>query len=369
LFAILLFVFNTEKKLPNIFLALFLLAVGVDALDTLLYWSPSIKVQYLPNEVNIFFYIKFGIYLAPQMLYFYVKSTIFSDYKFNWKEAIHLIPLGLFPLYLLILFSSFNPHELQASIMDYAILFNNPVYQIHLWARNLLYVGYCLMAYHLLDGYQARLKENFSNIERIDFTWLKILVGGFLGIWMWVFSGYLLNLAHISFGLADKMGIIGNFFSFIFVNTMVFYSLANSGIVRSLPRESLTPPTESKEPEVLDQTAVEKINQAMQEKKLFLDPELTIEQLAEVTGIPTRKISNTINRHFNQNFFDYINFYRVEQAKAILTQLGKEAPMLEVMADAGFNSKSTFYRAFKKHLAMTPTEYCDYIQTNAKDTD
>jgi AraC-like DNA-binding protein len=160
------------------------------------------------------------------------------------------------------------------------------------------------------------------------------------------------------------MGIIGNFFSFIFVNTIVFYSLANSGIVRNLPRETQTILVESKEPEVLDQNAIDKLNNAMQEKKLFLDPELTIEQLAEITGIPTRKISNTINRHFNQNFFDYINFYRVEEAKAILTKLGKDAAMLEVMADAGFNSKSTFYRAFKKHLDMTPTEFCDYIQAN-----
>jgi AraC-like DNA-binding protein len=364
LFAILLFAFNTNKKLPNLFLAFFLIAVGVDALDTLIYWSPSIKVHYLVGEVKIFFFLKFGIYLAPQMLYLYVKSTIYSDYRFTRKDAAHLIPLGLFPLYLAILFASFQPDELLASTRDYAILFNNPVYQVHLWARNVLYVGYCLLAYHLLDGYQARLKENFSNIEKIDYTWLKILVGGFLGIWIWIFSGYLLNLAHISFGLADKMGIIGNFFSFIFVNTIVFYSLANSGIVRTLPRESLVQQLESKEPEALDQTAIDKLNKAMQEKKLFLDPELTIEQLADITGIPIRKISNTINRHFNQNFFDYINFYRVEQAKAILTKLGKEASMLEVMADAGFNSKSTFYRAFKKHLDMTPTEFCDYIQAN-----
>lgn len=101
----------------------------------------------------------------------------------------------------------------------------------------------------------------------------------------------------------------------------------------------------------------------MLDKKLFLDPELTIEQLAEISSLTTRKISTIINRHFNQNFFDYINFHRVEQAKQILTQLGKDASMLDVMADAGFNSKSTFYRAFKKHMGMTPTEFCLYIQS------
>lgn len=366
LFAILLFVFNTHNnKLPNIFLALFLLALGVDALDTLLYWSPSIKVHYLPDAVNIFFWLKFGVYLAPQMLYLYVKATIYSDYRFTRKEAAHLIPLALFPLYIMLLYTSLTPAELHAATRDYAILFNNPVFQIHLWARNILYVGYCLLAYQLLDNYQARLKENYSNIDNIDNTWLKLLVGGFLGIWGWNFSGYLLNLAHIDFGLADKIGISSNVFNFIFVNTLMFYSLANSGIVRRLPSQPSAPLAEAKEPEVPDPSAIDKLNQAMLAQKLFLDPELTIEQLADATGLTTRKISNTINRHFNQNFFDFINGYRVAHAQLILTRDGREAAMLEVMADAGFNSKSTFYRAFKKHLNMTPTEFCDYIQLNA----
>jgi AraC-like DNA-binding protein len=72
-----------------------------------------------------------------------------------------------------------------------------------------------------------------------------------------------------------------------------------------------------------------------------------------------RQVSNIINRHFKKNFYEYVNYYRVEQAKALLLQADQQASMLDVMADAGFNSKSAFNRYFKKFVNMTPTEFRD----------
>ena len=368
MFAVLLLLVNKGKKASNVFLSLFLIGIGIDALSTLIYWSPTIKVQFLSGSINIFFFLKFSIYLVAPMLYLYVKSIIYSDYAFTKKDALHLIPLALFPLYLVILYSSYTHEGLLASTKDYALLFNNPIYQVHIWAKDILYVSYSVFSYVLLHNYKERLKQNYSNIDLIDHTWLKILVGGFLAIWVWDFMGYALNLLHAPHWLGDKLGVMGNFFLFVFVNTLVVYNLAKSGLVQKLKTPRVEVAVENKEQDAPDQMAIEKLNNAMLEKKLFLDPELTIEQLAEHTLLSTRKISNTINRHFNQNFFDYINHYRIEQAKAILTQVGKNASMLEVMADAGFNSKSTFYRAFKKQLDLTPTQFCQSIQTQDKNT-
>ncbi len=360
LFSVLLLIVNNGKKASNLFLSLFLIGLSLDAFNTLIYWSPTIKVHFLNGAINIFFFLRFSIYLIAPMLYLYVKSIIYSDYTFTKKDALHLIPLALFPLYLVMLYSSYTDEQLLLSTKDYAILFNNPIFQVHLWAKDILYVSYSVFSYVLLHNYKERLKENYSHI--VDHTWLKILVGGFLGIWIWDFMGYVLNLLHAPHWLGDKLGITGNFFLFIFVNTLVVYNLAKSGIVQKVTLPSIAPPSENKGQDAPDQMAIEKLNAAMLEKKLFLDPELTIEQLAEYTTLSTRKISNTINRHFNQNFFDYINYYRIEEAKQILTKAGQNASMLEVMADAGFNSKSTFYRAFKKQLNLTPTQFCQSIQ-------
>src|SRR5690606_24077483 len=102
---------------------------------------------------------------------------------------------------------------------------------------------------------------------------------------------------------------------------------------------------------------VDQIVGAMTERKHYLEPELTLEQLADQLGLSARLVSNIINRKFNKNFFEFINYYRVEEAKAIITSRPEHVSMLDVMADSGFNSKSAFNRFFKKYTGMTPTEF------------
>ena len=70
------------------------------------------------------------------------------------------------------------------------------------------------------------------------------------------------------------------------------------------------------------------------------------------------RLSELINRAFNQNFFDFINSYRIEEAKKMLTYDSDERrTVLEVLYDSGFNSKSAFNNAFKRNTGITPTEY------------
>lgn len=177
LFSVLLLIVNNGKRASNLFLSLFLIGFSLDALNTLIYWSPTIKVQFLSGAINIFFFLRFSVYLIAPMLYLYVKSLIYSDYTFTKRDALHLIPLALFPLYLIVLYSSYTDEQLLRSTKDYALLFNNPIFQVHLWAKDILYVSYSIFSYVLLYNYKQRLKENYSNIDSIDHTWLKILVG------------------------------------------------------------------------------------------------------------------------------------------------------------------------------------------------
>jgi len=96
----------------------------------------------------------------------------------------------------------------------------------------------------------------------------------------------------------------------------------------------------------------------MFEEKPFLANILTLEQLAKQLEMTPRTLSNTINRHFKQNFFEFINHYRVEEAKLLLANPEhKNTTMIEVMADCGFNSKATFNTFFKKLVGSTPSQY------------
>ena len=72
----------------------------------------------------------------------------------------------------------------------------------------------------------------------------------------------------------------------------------------------------------------------------------------------TLTLSRILNQHFGKNFFEFINGYRVEEAKRLLRDPDQQtASMLDILAAAGFTSKSTFNSIFKKHLGQTPSQY------------
>lgn len=90
----------------------------------------------------------------------------------------------------------------------------------------------------------------------------------------------------------------------------------------------------------------------------YLNPGLSLAELADGIAIPTHQLSRLINDRFDKNFFDYVNAYRIEAFKAHIERGDHETrTILSLALDAGFNSKTAFNRAFKKHTGMTPREY------------
>jgi AraC-like DNA-binding protein len=96
----------------------------------------------------------------------------------------------------------------------------------------------------------------------------------------------------------------------------------------------------------------------MQEDKLFLEPELTIDALAVTIACSRHHLSQALNEKLGKSFYDCINYYRVEEAKLLLADDAKAAYKITSIAyDAGFNSISTFNDVFKKNTGITPSQY------------
>lgn len=104
---------------------------------------------------------------------------------------------------------------------------------------------------------------------------------------------------------------------------------------------------------------LKKIIQCMEDKKPHLDSQLTVKQLAAALAIPHRELSQVINKRTCMHFYDFINRYRVEEAKILLEESvsRQEMTILDVAYDSGFNSKSSFNSAFKKTTGVTPSQY------------
>lgn len=102
--------------------------------------------------------------------------------------------------------------------------------------------------------------------------------------------------------------------------------------------------------------------QYMDEKKPYLDRELTINDVAADLGIPRHFITEVINQHMGKNFYYLINEYRVEEVKRRLTDPKyKHFTILAIAYDAGFNSKSAFNTIFKDMTGMTPSQYLESV--------
>ena len=105
-------------------------------------------------------------------------------------------------------------------------------------------------------------------------------------------------------------------------------------------------------------TYKQRLDQIMQARQEYLKPDLTLPILAKTVGCSVNNLSQVINSGFGTSFFDYLNRYRIEHAKELLTGLDSQSnAILHVAFTVGFNSNSAFYSAFKKYVGMTPAQY------------
>jgi len=101
-----------------------------------------------------------------------------------------------------------------------------------------------------------------------------------------------------------------------------------------------------------------KLINLMEKNKPYLNQSLSLSDLVNQLAIPHRELSQVINETFNKNFYDFINSYRIGDFKQILDNgSNNKRIILEIAYKVGFNSKSAFNRAFKKHTGITPKEY------------
>jgi AraC-like DNA-binding protein len=101
-----------------------------------------------------------------------------------------------------------------------------------------------------------------------------------------------------------------------------------------------------------------RLQKAMEEDFVFMNPELTLGQLSEIVQTNTHTLSRVINEGYNKSFYDFINEYRVHEFNRVV--LSGESPnetFLAIALQVGFNSKTTFNRAYKKVTGTTPRAY------------
>jgi AraC-like DNA-binding protein len=166
--------------------------------------------------------------------------------------------------------------------------------------------------------------------------------------------GYIISI-QFGFEVNYKMlGLMSNWTVLLLISFLIFFSIGFSNIFQGISSSK----EKESEKQPISMETVKLIQQYMVDRKPYLNHLLTIDNLANQLNIAPRTLSQIINRHFLQNFFEFINQYRIDESKILLvSEEHKKSTMLEVMDLAGFNSKATFNTFFKKIVGLTPTQY------------
>lgn len=297
------------------------------------------------------------VFLFGPIFYLYVKILTDEGFEYKLANLYHVIPFFFQVLYLIPFFHLSSAEKIihfekwsnSPAVDEYVITF---LQIIHVFIY-LFYIN------HLRIEHKYKLKESFSSIEKINLDWIRSVFIMFMVVFI-VFTALVIYSALGYHEIPHKPGsnIIALLAS-ICIYTIGYLGLRQpkifSGSYNNLSHKKYKNSTLTSE---LAEKYIQKLVQYMQTDHPYLDSNLTITDLAKQTNIPGYYLSQIINERLNQNFYDFINTYRIEEAKQrLVAPKYKSFTVLAIAYDVGFNSKSVFNTAFKRHTSLTPSQF------------
>ena len=334
------------------FLALFFLLVAGTLTSTLITWNTYLQSLQIATWSFIPMVLSACLLLQGPCLYFYLRSLSETIVIKQWRHLIHIFP-AVFVAGLILVFKINVIEWLPWNWVSLAAIDRAAVKCVWAIVRclPLVYVLACFWVEYRL---RQRQKQVYSMIVSTELRWAEIVLGGFFVHWLWSFAGYFLG-GYISGEMNDLVGTLNNYFTVILVNVLFIFGLVNT---RQLLQ--VEPPEEvirTAEVSNLDEK-IKIIERGIHEQKLYLESHINLDRFAEQLGLRARDVSAIINAHYQSNFFEFINGYRIQEAKQLLiSDEAKDDTILDIIYKSGFNSQSAFHRFFKRIVGMTPSEF------------
>jgi AraC-like DNA-binding protein len=311
------------------------------------------------------------VLLMGPVIYFYTQSLLNPSFKIHPKMWWHLLLAFTYLAYSLLVF------VVDKLILDIPYFYaDNQDKDLSNWYQQIGWISmviYAIMSISYYNGYRRLIYENLSYADSINFAWVRrylivfILIQILLGLFLFLYPEwgsfsnkwwYYLLFSILSFYIAIEgyvnasqaglgFNISKNLFSENIENTINIEFTEQKDLKANINLEEWKP----------------KILELIEKDELYRNPRLALNDFAEKLQTNPTIISKAVNQCFDMNFNDFVNHYRIEAMKTMFEQkTHQKHTLLGIALDCGFNSKTTFNRAFKKNTGLSPKEYLDSIE-------
>jgi len=324
-----LFLVKKRRSITAIFLYILLLSLSIRiGKSVFLYFNPSLPKVYLQIGLSA------CLLIGPSLYYFFksalTKVTHIPDsWKWSWGIQVGILVLG----------GILVPYQIYPEIWNNVI-----VYIIYVqWLIYVVATGFLL---------KSVLKTFFTNTSGLNDTekfWVMLFLGNSI-----IYLAFLLSLAQVIYG----MYISGPVLFSLMLYLLIFFNLPGAKFENT---EMVAKPEKRKIAETDALVWIEKLENVILDKALYKDPNLKLSDLAKTINISVHQLSQLLNDNLGKSFSTYINEYRIREACKLISTNG-HLTFEAIGYEVGYNSKSTFYAAFRKIKETTPALYKESIE-------
>jgi AraC-like DNA-binding protein len=335
--------------LGNRLLAVLLLLLAILVFDKGLFDS-----HFYETHIDLLGFSDMFLYFTAPTLYLSVVYFVSLDKTFNKKDLVHyVLPVLLLPVFIYAIFQSpeaklnnLKPNNYAYDLMHLLLLIQATIYWI--------------LAYLKLEKHRKNIKIFAASTDEIDLSWLKNFLLGIAGMIAISFAEFYFNNS-LMFKYASVGYLIATYVLSYFAlrqNEVFVLDIKEREEIKDIIDEQS--PTQKQER--LSETAIVSLKirlmTVMESEKVYLDEALNLPKLADKMDISTHDMSYLLNDGFGQSFFQFVNTYRVEEAKCLLlSEKHGHFNMLGIAYASGFSSKTTFNTTFKKLTQQSPSEF------------
>ena len=333
----------------NRILGFYTLFFSLEMLHGCLKWSGLLVSPYFTHFtlVNALLWMSYG-----PLVYLYVKRVV-SNEGFKRADFLLFVP----SLLILILHAPFYFNKTSKKI---EIISNGQIYDYAIFPSFAIWPVIGIMAFFAVYTYLSyKDKREVGYKESI---WLKWFIGSYVGFVFFFF----LYVFLVNFGIMDaQYDYLVDAVITIFIIALSYFGIVQPDVFNGTkPLKELIPFVKYKKTglsELLSIELKEKLDKIMSTEKPYLNYDLRLNDIAEKLKVSRNQASQIINENYNLSFFDFINKHRIDEAvRLLLNNEEMHLNITQIAYSSGFNSRASFYKAFKKFTNTSPTSYIEH---------